>query len=111
MSQRSSPNILAVSLLSGLAGATIALLVAPRSGRETRDKLREQTGDLKHRAEDKLANAKDRIGSQVDRLSSAVNRTGRKARREMDELKSDIESQERETNKQSPVLSSWEEEV
>jgi gas vesicle protein len=48
---RNHPSGLLLSFLFGAAtGATIALLTAPQSGRETRRKLKEFTGDLADRA-------------------------------------------------------------
>ena len=49
---RFSPGAVGLALLGGaLIGSAVALLLAPRSGRETREKIR----DLAQRAEDEIA--------------------------------------------------------
>ena len=96
MSERSTSQVVGATLVGGMLGAGVALLFAPRSGKETRDKIHEGVNDMKQQASEKF-----------DRLHSKVRQTGRKAKGEMQELKSKASR----TRKQSPVLSAWEEEV
>jgi gas vesicle protein len=72
-------------------------MFAPRSGKETRQKIQEGVSDMKHQASDK-----------IDRLNSKIRKTGRKAKTEMQELNSKTA---RRSKQQSPVLTAWEEEV
>lgn len=112
MAERSSPNLAVVTLLAGLAGAGLALLFAPRSGRETREKIQEKAEDIKDRAENSLHDIKDKVSSGIEKgresLASTVKSSSKKSRDEFEEL-NDLE--ERPTNRQSSVLNAWEEEV
>ena len=80
-------NTLAISLLAGAAGAGLALLFAPRSGRETRTKLNETTQEMKKQVEGSLASAKERLheGTRYakdmkDDITGAVKRNTEKRR-------------------------------
>jgi gas vesicle protein len=98
--------------MAGLAGAGIALLLAPRSGKETRARIGERSAELKSHAEDNLHKMKDNLSTGIDKtrdsLTEALNKTGRKAKEQYDEF---TEVGERTGTKQSPVLRAWEEEV
>jgi gas vesicle protein len=54
-------------LLGGLVGAGFALLLAPQSGRETRRKIKEMTGDVKEKAMSYVGDAKDKITGGIDK--------------------------------------------
>ncbi len=54
-------------LLGGLVGAGVALLLAPKSGRETRQRIRELAEDAKEKAEDYAEQAKTRVGSAIEK--------------------------------------------
>ncbi|MCL5024644.1 MAG: YtxH domain-containing protein [Nitrospirae bacterium] len=60
-------------LLGGLLGAGAALLLAPKSGRETRLRIRELADDVKDRAEDYVDQAKSRVTSVLDKGKGFVN--------------------------------------
>lgn len=53
-------------LLGGVVGAGLALLLAPQSGRETREKIRGLADDVKGRAGDYVEDAKKKVTSFVD---------------------------------------------
>jgi gas vesicle protein len=53
-------------------GVIAALLVAPYSGEETRQYLRERVDEGRERAEDILERGKDFVGSQRDSISNTV---------------------------------------
>lgn len=112
MTERSSPNIALMSLMAGVAGAGIALLLAPRSGRETREKISQRSHELKDQAEDSYQKAMKAVNTKVDKtresLTDALSKTKRAADEQYHELRHDSE---RTANKQSPVLRAWEEEV
>jgi gas vesicle protein len=116
MADRTAPNTLVVSLLAGLAGATVALLFAPRSGRETREMLHEKADKLKHRTQEGLDTARNKVERGVesakdmkDHLTTTIANSGRRARERMEEPK-DTDKQDNSAT-QSPVLTNWEEEV
>ena len=54
-------------LLGGVLGAAAALLLAPRSGRETRDFLVERSGDVARRAQGFAGEAQGRAGEWLDK--------------------------------------------
>lgn len=54
----SAGSILLSFFIGGLVGAGVALLVAPKSGQETREKLRELAEDAKEKADSYLEKVK-----------------------------------------------------
>jgi len=54
-------------ILGGLIGATVALLVAPRSGRQTREQIKDIAGDAKEKAEDYYDQARGKISVAVQK--------------------------------------------
>ena len=54
-------------LLGGLVGAGFALLLAPQSGRETRQRIKEFTGDVKEKATAYVEDAKDKVTGGIDK--------------------------------------------
>jgi len=79
-----NPNANLLTFVVGaLAGAAVALLVAPRSGVETREALRRGAGELAGRGGDAVHNVADRareyshrVGDVVDGAREAVRRPG-----------------------------------
>jgi len=78
--------------LGAIAGAATAILLTPKTGRETRELLAEHGGDLFKRAQDAAGHAQSRAGDlfergreyfeeQAQRLSSAFD-AGRSAMKE-----------------------------
>lgn len=112
MTERSSPNIALVTLMAGMAGAGLALLFAPRTGKDTRDKINQRSTELKDQAHDGYQHVRDTVNSGIektrDSLTEAINRTGRIAKEQYDELG---EPGSHTGKKQSPVLRAWEEEI
>jgi len=53
-------------LLGGLVGAGVALLLAPKSGKETREQIRALADDVKERAECYVEQAKGKMTSAVE---------------------------------------------
>ena len=89
MSENNSGDVLLAFLLGGIVGAAIGILYAPRSGKETREKLHGLTDDLsdkikdigdevKERAEHVISDAKDKITNQKEKFESAFD-AGKKA--------------------------------
>ena len=114
MSERTTSQVVGATLIGGMVGAGVALLLAPRSGKETRQQIQAKAQKARDTAAERLSRARSRIGQGVDeakdlkdRLKEAAQSTGRKAKTEMSELKSETIKK----RKQSPVLSAWEEEV
>ena len=60
MAERSAyNNTLMATMLAGVVGAAAGVLLAPRSGRETRQHLRGKATGLKDRASEKLHHSED----------------------------------------------------
>jgi gas vesicle protein len=67
-------GLLAGLLVGGLMGAGVALLKAPRSGAEMRQKLRERTIDLRDRTERVVADAQSRADEVTDLVAKRATR-------------------------------------
>ena len=74
-------NYLVAFSLGALLGATLALLYAPRSGKETRELLAQRTRDLKEKAGGVLETAKETLSRKRAELAAAVE-AGKEAMRE-----------------------------
>lgn len=59
-------------LLGGVIGAGLALLYAPVSGREARQKIGDLAGDMKKRAEGWTGDVKSRVGTFIDQERSVI---------------------------------------
>jgi gas vesicle protein len=62
-----SGSILLSFLLGGLVGAGFALLLAPQSGRETRQKIKDLTDDVKEKAMGYAGEVKDKVTTGIDK--------------------------------------------
>jgi len=62
----SSGSVLLSFLLGGVVGAGLALLFAPQSGRETRQKIKDLTDDVKDKTTEYVKQAKEKATSIVD---------------------------------------------
>lgn len=60
-------SVLLSFLLGGLVGAGFALLLAPQSGRETRQKIRELSGEAKEKAMGYVEDIKGKITTGIDK--------------------------------------------
>jgi gas vesicle protein len=64
-------------LLGGIVGAAAAILLAPKSGRETRQDIKDFAEDVKCRVQNYAGGMKDRLASGVQRGKDMVSeRTG-----------------------------------
>jgi gas vesicle protein len=63
---RDNMGALGVGILIGLAiGATVGILFAPQSGRETREMIREKAIDLVESAKEKTTAARRALGTKI----------------------------------------------
>jgi gas vesicle protein len=70
---KSSFGVFLVGFLSGAAlGAGLALLFAPQSGKETREKIKDVASDVKDKISDLVDDTKDFISEQKRALKDAV---------------------------------------
>jgi gas vesicle protein len=115
MTDKTASKVVGATLVGGMIGAGLAMLFAPRSGKETRDMIHDNYDDMKQQASDKFAQAKSRVQDGVDsakdlkdRIQNGAEKTGKKAKQEMKEISNETRRRGR---KQSSVLNAWEEEV
>ncbi len=59
-------HVVLAFVLGGIVGAGIALLTAPRSGRETREKIKEFTDETTKKASECAGQVKDKFSSAVE---------------------------------------------
>jgi len=71
----SSGSIVVAFLLGGAVGAGIALLTAPQSGRETREKIREAAEDAKDKIRSASEDAKHKIRALSDDAKEKLHET------------------------------------
>lgn len=105
MTQGERQNTLLITLLAGAAGAGIGLLFAPRSGKETRQQMREAALEAKRSAGEGLDSAREHLDEQLDKVRGAKNKlsdTIRKNRRS---------DKQRDDTLESPIITAWNEEV
>lgn len=62
----SSGSVLLSFLLGGVVGAGLALLFAPQSGLETRQKIKDLADDVKEKSAEYVNQAKEKAASLVD---------------------------------------------
>jgi gas vesicle protein len=90
---RDDGNFLEVSfafLLGGLVGATVALLYAPASGDQTRQRIREASTDVQGNVRDQYGRIRDKAEIEVSRLKSRANEGIQDARSYIDQKKSKV---------------------
>lgn len=116
--QASRVSPLTISLIAGIAGAGIALLLAPRSGRETRETLRATAGKVKRQAANDLQHAKDKTEqaaeaamSMKDRVSSVIRTHKDQVADELQQEKDNLESHSSDKRNRTSAQSAWDEEV
>ena len=71
-------NILLAFILGAVSGAAVALLYAPASGRETRERLAERAEDARAKAAEAAAKGRDALSQGRETLTTAIER-GREA--------------------------------
>ena len=62
----SASSVFLAFVLGGIVGAGIALLMAPQSGRETREKIKDFTEDIKEKAGSYAGQIKGKVTSAVE---------------------------------------------
>ena len=88
MSDRNSGEVMLAFVLGGIIGAAVGILYAPRSGKDTRKKLKDISEDLsekigdvgeevKSKSKQIIAEGKEKIISSKDRIEEAIE-AGRK---------------------------------
>jgi gas vesicle protein len=85
-----SGGIIAVSVFAGaVLGAAAGLILAPQSGKETREKLRKAYGEVEGRINDIVEKANEKVPVIVSRVSSEIKGFPGEFRGELQKLKED----------------------
>jgi gas vesicle protein len=71
---RGAGGVMVAFMLGAIAGAAVALLVAPASGEETRRKLSEKAREGRDKASDAARQGREFLRNQRDGLSTAFER-------------------------------------
>jgi gas vesicle protein len=71
--ETSSGSWLLSFVLGGLIGAAVALLMAPKSGRQTREQIKDMAQDAKEKAEDYYDQARSRFSTAVQKGADVLN--------------------------------------
>ncbi len=81
---------LAGFVIGGLVGAAAALILAPQSGAETRERLAARSADLRRASEERLMDARSRAGEMADTYRDRGSEFSERARIVLDEGKSKL---------------------
>ena len=105
-------NVMLISVLSGLAGAGLALLLAPRSGRETRGKLQTSANDLKQEVRDEFGYFKSSAEAKANAARDAAHRLESVLKTHKDQLVEELKTERRRASNtdNNPSPSVWKEE-
>lgn len=114
MTESKRGEMFAATLVAGMIGAGLALLFAPRSGSETREKIRNKSEDVKQQASVSMTNVREALEKNIQdaqdlkrRLTEAMHSGKSHVTDDTYDEVGDIPRRAQ----QSSVLSTWEEEV
>jgi gas vesicle protein len=65
-------SVISSFFLGGLIGAGVALLVAPKAGRETREQIKDLTGSVKGKADDYYGQVKEAIACTLENTKGLI---------------------------------------
>jgi gas vesicle protein len=114
MTESKRGDMFAATLVAGMIGAGLALLFAPRSGRETREKIRDKSEDLKQQATVSMTNVREALEKDIQEAQDLKRRLTDALHSDKSQLADDSDTSIADMPKraqQSSVLSTWEEEV
>lgn len=89
MAQTNGPNMFTTTVLAGLAGAALALLVAPRSGKETRQQMKNRAMEMKNRAKQGMDEKRQSIRSSAEETKDKLKEVASETKRGMREARLD----------------------
>jgi len=89
--RRGGAGMLVVGLLLGAAaGAALALLLAPKPGREVREDIAKRAKKAREQANDQLAQGRERVGQMVDKGREAYDKARGVVQRTRDDIKQNV---------------------
>ncbi len=74
-------------IIGGLTGAAISLIMAPQSGEETREFLKERAIELRDKAQETAQTTADQMGSTAAEVRTRANELADKAKTSAEDLK------------------------
>lgn len=89
--KRKGPSLMKGLFLGSLAGASLALLVAPRPGMQTRDLLREKSLDLRDRAQSTVEDTRDRAQEAVRMATDRANELAQRSTEVVSQQKANLQ--------------------
>lgn len=90
--KRKTPSLFSGFLIGSLIGAGIAILSAPYSGQETRNRLREKTTEIKEKAVETAQETRNKIGDVTRQSTEKVTLFKDRGQSVISEQKKNIES-------------------
>ena len=87
MSDRNGGDFVSGFLLGGLIGSAVALLMAPQTGEETREMLKEKGTEIKDKANESLEAAYARAETAATEARARADELGQLARQRAEELR------------------------
>ena len=80
MSTKLRGDVIMAFIFGGIVGAGLAILFAPASGEETREKISDMEDDMVSGVEDLISQGKDIVSQQKHSVEEAVHAVGREIR-------------------------------
>jgi len=91
MSEKNSAGITLAFILGGLIGAALGVLYAPSSGKETRKRIKNMTGDLIDDAGDFVEDVKEKTINAVEDAKEKLNSAVEDAKEKLNSKKERLE--------------------
>ena len=101
-----SKNNFMCTLLVGAASAATALLLAPKSGRELREDLKDEALSLKKQAMDKVSNYTDEIKEAYHEVEEEINYTNPDLAETINSIESDLNTEHASSENNDVILHS-----
>ncbi len=91
-------------VIGGLVGAAVALILAPQSGTETREQIRQKGIELKEQGEEKLTDARTKAEAAATEARARAEKMAAEAKTRAEHLAAEAKSRAEELSKQGRVV-------
>ena len=81
-----SSNVFGVAVVAAAIGAVVGLLMAPKSGEETRAELRTKLDDMKQKSNEAATTARDKVTQKADAARDKVHQMTDKTREKVNDV-------------------------
>lgn len=109
MKERQGANVMVVALSAAAVGAGIALLTAPRSGRETRAQIKDRADRMKLKGQQSATAMRHKINEKMARGKEVRDAFVQSFKATKADLKQDADAHKEQMK--SSIINSWKEEV